>query len=449
MIHSRDEAAHQSIPYSSDRVVLLQDWYYDIDSGLMRDVLSPGVEDAPIPNTALINGVNQANCSNHPGRPCSDAGKLLPNLGLAPGKGHRLRFLNVGGFAWFQVAVDEHEHLPVIEVDGTTVEPSPESSLVIAPGQRYSIVLTADRSGEEAFWLRARMIKSCFASQTLPENGIDEAKAIIRYGHGDDEPSSPPTTSKLQYLPICKDMSSMTSFSPFPVLPAPRYADHSWYIRVNLEIGDWRLQRGVMNSSSFRPNLKSPTLHRLLDGLANNNESFTYKGILDIAFDPASELVISHNGAAETVDIVLQNMDENSHPFHLHGMQMWVLGAGHGYFPGYGVLGLQPEGKGLLHPTVSDVVDNPLKRDTVTAEGFGWVLLRFVADNPGVWLFHCHVIWHSEAGMGMQFLSRVDVLRGWELPDDAKRLCDAPEEELRKGAPPKDEIFFGFGDDER
>ncbi|KAI1415593.1 putative multicopper oxidase [Hypoxylon sp. FL1857] len=454
VIHSKDEATNQPIPYSSDRVVLLQDWYYDSDSGLMRDVLSPGVEDAPIPNTALINGVNQANCSNHPGRVCSGADKPFPNLDLAPGNGHRLRFLNVGGFAWFQIAVDEHDSLPVIEVDGTAVNPSPVPSLVIAPGQRYSTILTTDQSGKDAFWLRARMIKSCFASQTLPEHGIDEAKAVVHYRsqvrrHGGDEPPPlPTTTSKLQYLATCRDLSSTTSFSPSPAQPAPKYADHSWYLRVNLAIGDWRLQRGVMNSSSFRPHLKSPTLHRVLDGLDVNNESFAQAGVLDTAFDPASELVISHTGTAETVDIILQNMDENSHPFHLHGQQMWVLGAGHGYFPGYEALGLNHDGKGLLSPTDSNVINNPLKRDTVTAEGFGWVLLRFVADNPGVWLFHCHVIWHSEAGMGMQFLSRPDIMREWELPDDARRLCDAPEEELRKGAPPKDEVFYGFGDEE-
>lgn len=455
VVHSRDEATHQPIPYSSDRVLLLQDWYYDSDSGLMRDVLSPGVEDAPIPNTALINGVNQADCSDHPGRTCSDADKSLPSLDLAPGQAHRLRFLNVGGFAWFQVAVDEHESLPVIEADGTTVKPASKSMLVIAPGQRYSAILTADQSSNEAFWLRARMIKACFASQTLPENGIDEAKAIIRFRvpekrDGDHESLPLPTTdSKLEYISTCRDLSSMTALEPSPEKPAPEYADHSWHIRVNLAIGDWRLQRGVMNSSSFRPNLKSPTLHRVLSGLASNNESFSQAGILNSAFDPDSELAVSHTGTAEVVDIILQNMDENAHPFHLHGTQMWVMGAGHGYFPGYEAFGLNDDGKGLLSPTITNTTDNPLKRDTITVEGFGWAFLRFVADNPGVWLFHCHVIWHSEAGMGMQFISRIDSMREWKLPEESKQLCDASEEELRKGAPPKDEIFFGFGNDER
>jgi FtsP/CotA-like multicopper oxidase with cupredoxin domain len=29
--------------------------------------------------------------------------------------------------------------------------------------------------------------------------------------------------------------------------------------------------------------------------------------------------------------------------------------------------------------------------------------LAFVADNPGDWLFHCHILEHMEAGMNAVF----------------------------------------------
>lgn len=454
MIHGRDEGKDRPLSYVSDRVVLLQDWYYDPGSGLMRETLSPGSEDSPIPNGALINGLNKVDCGLHSHRRCDAAEAFLPTMDLAPNSTHRLRLVNVGGYAWFQVSVDEHVSLPIIEIDGTTIEPAPEPDIILSPGQRYSVVLNTNQTGHDAYWLRARMIKACFAQQAMPENGVDEARAIIRYSAPVTEPQSqgtnttqvlPTTDNTNKHYPMaCKDQSLRKSYRPSPPKPAPAYADHSWYIRVNLGIGNWRLQRGQMNTSSFRPNLKEPTLHRMLDGLASANESFAVEGVNTAAFDK-SELVVSHN-RIETVDIILQNFDENSHPFHLHGNQFWVLGAGHAYFPGYAALGLKPEGRGLLDPANSTVVDNPLKRDVATAEGFGWVLLRFVADNPGLWLFHCHMIWHSEAGMGMQFASRVEDMRGWTVPEESRRLCEASEEELMKGAPPKDEIFFGFHD---
>ncbi|KAI0141391.1 multicopper oxidase-domain-containing protein [Pestalotiopsis sp. NC0098] len=461
IVHGRDEAKSGALAYVSDRVVMLHDWYYDPAEGLMREVLSPGNEDSPIPNAALINGLNQADCSSHPNRRCDSKGTFLPTMNLEASASHRLRFINLGGYAWFQVSVDEHTSLPVIEIDGTTIEPAPESDIVLSPGQRYSAILTTNQhetTGLDLFWLRARMIKACFYEMTIPENGSGEAKAIIRYNISTNPATSNPAGQTAQDLPttentntnnpmLCKDMTARARYRPDPVQPAPEYADHSWYIRTNLAIGDWRLQRGVMNSSSFRPDLGSPTLHRVLDGLGGGNASFDALGVNAAAFDAKHELVVSHRGPAQTVDIVLQNMDENSHPFHLHGHKFFVLGAGHGYFPGYDKLGFQPQGRGLLDPSDRSPVENPLSRDVATAEGFGWVLLRFVADNPGVWLFHCHMIWHSEAGMAMQFVSRLDDLRNMSLPDEARELCATPEEELRLGAPPKDEVFFGFHDD--
>jgi len=46
---------------------------------------------------------------------------------------------------------------------------------------------------------------------------------------------------------------------------------------------------------------------------------------------------------------------------------------------------------------------NPLRRDTVLMPAYTWTVLRFVADNPGMWAFHCHLSWHMAAGLLMQW----------------------------------------------
>jgi len=56
VIHSRDEKKFQSIAYDTDRVIMLQDYYHDLSSGILRTRLSPGSETDPIPDGALING---------------------------------------------------------------------------------------------------------------------------------------------------------------------------------------------------------------------------------------------------------------------------------------------------------------------------------------------------------------------------------------------------------
>ncbi|KAM0309710.1 hypothetical protein ACHAPQ_012552, partial [Fusarium lateritium] len=40
-----------------------------------------------------------------------------------------------------------------------------------------------------------------------------------------------------------------------------------------------------------------------------------------------------------------------------------------------------------------------MRRDTIVVRGNGNAVLRFKADNPGVWLFHCHIEWHVTSGL--------------------------------------------------
>ena len=40
----------------------------------------------------------------------------------------------------------------------------------------------------------------------------------------------------------------------------------------------------------------------------------------------------------------------------------------------------------------------PVKRDTWMLAAQGYTVIRFRANNPGVWFFHCHMDWHNIAG---------------------------------------------------
>ncbi|EFX05344.1 diphenol oxidase [Grosmannia clavigera kw1407] len=449
IIHARDEPAKQLLPYESDRVVMVQDWYHDPSGGLLMTALAKGSESSPMPNGALINGVNVVDCDQHPGRRCDNSTARLAALDLAAGASHRLRFIHVGGFAWFEINVDHHHSLPLTEIDGVDIEPASEKSILIAPGQRYSVVLTANATGgDSAFWMHARIATHCFSEYTLAGQDNPMTQAVVRYTAPSDDAihaARLPTTDNDAgaFIVLCQDMHTR-NYAPYPPRPAPAHADRSYYLRVNLEIGNWQLQRGFFNGSSYRPNLLSPALHRAVDGLRAGNESYGVAGINRLAFDEQSELVIGHTDV-QVVDLVLQNFDEGTHPLHLHGHQLFVLGAGHGYFPGYEAFNMAPLGRGLLDPGNTSSIDNPLRRDVATVEGFGWTLVRFVADNPGVWRFHCHMIWHGDGGMAMLFLSRTDDMTGWEIPAANRALCDAPVDELESGSAPKDSIWFGHG----
>ncbi|RYO78833.1 hypothetical protein DL764_010084 [Monosporascus ibericus] len=68
-------------------------------------------------------------------------------------------------------------------------------------------------------------------------------------------------------------------------------------------------------------------------------------------------------------------------------------------------------------------LENPMRRDTVTVPAFSHVVIRFVADNPGLWALHCHVAWHMEGG---RFVSLA------ERPGDLVELVDKMDPETRR-----------------
>ncbi|XP_055378333.1 uncharacterized protein LOC129610041 [Condylostylus longicornis] len=90
-----------------------------------------------------------------------------------------------------------------------------------------------------------------------------------------------------------------------------------------------------------------------------------------------------------------------SHPFHLHGASFHVIGMGRS--PDTTVKkinlkhALELDRRGALR---RDFAKPPLK-DTVAVPNNGYTILRFRADNPGFWLFHCHFQFHILIGMDL------------------------------------------------
>ncbi|KAJ4715668.1 L-ascorbate oxidase [Melia azedarach] len=48
---------------------------------------------------------------------------------------------------------------------------------------------------------------------------------------------------------------------------------------------------------------------------------------------------------------------------------------------------------------------NPIRKNTVVLNPYGWNASRFQVDNPGIWIFHCHVEAHFLLGMMVLFES--------------------------------------------
>jgi FtsP/CotA-like multicopper oxidase with cupredoxin domain len=80
----------------------------------------------------------------------------------------------------------------------------------------------------------------------------------------------------------------------------------------------------------------------------------------------------------ERVALIMTNSTGMAHPMHLHGHRFQVIEIGGLRFPG-------------------------AVRDTVRVPPAQRVVVEFNADNPGWWAFHCHMLYHMEAGMFTTF----------------------------------------------
>jgi len=90
----------------------------------------------------------------------------------------------------------------------------------------------------------------------------------------------------------------------------------------------------------------------------------------------------------DVVDIVVNNDDTGKHPFHLHGHVFQVLARS-----------ADDEGHWNASQALEGFSKVPMRRDTLMVRPQGNFVIRFVADNPGVWLFHCHIYWHLVSGL--------------------------------------------------
>ncbi len=328
-------------------------------------------------------------------------------ISVEQNKTYRFRLINTGAFGEFQFSIDNHT-LSVIEADSTLVEPRTVHRLQIHIAQRYSVLFHANQTATN-YWLRAQMNDHCFSSDISSGGSIldPDNLALITYTNSTLEPTASVDWSDALDL-ACDDLNPAL-LVPSTAEAAPA-VDTTYVIEVSFQIGAYALDKAYINSTTWSPSTL-PTLNQAVTGLESSNTSaaFSTSG-LSTAFDTSSQFVISIP-TIQTIDLLINNLDEGAHPFHLHGNQFWILATG-----------ASGDFDWSSYPSINTT--NPMRRDTMTVDAYGWSLIRFQADNPGLWAFHCHISWHMEAGLLMQFMTRADLMKEWTIPSDVLALCN-------------------------
>lgn len=295
-------------------------------------------------------------------------------------------------------------NMTVVEADGHYVEPFVVQNIFIYSGETYSVLVKADQDPTRNYWITSNVVSR--KPNTPPGLGV-----FIYYPNHPRR--SPPTIPPLgpfwdDRVPR-KNQSEAIKARQGHIIPPPMISDRVIVFLNTQKNNSGNVRWSVNNVTFTLPH--TPYLIALKENLTNvfdktppptGYDTLKY----DIYEKQNNTNVTFSNGVykldlGSTVDIILQNAgmlnnnNSETHPWHLHGHDFWVLGYGEGKFDMFN----DPKKYNLV---------NPIMKNTVPVHPFGWTALRFKADNPGAWAFHCHIESHFFMGMGVVFAEGIE-----------------------------------------
>ncbi|KAI4305387.1 hypothetical protein L6164_028757 [Bauhinia variegata] len=313
---------------------------------------------------------------------------------------------------YFSIA---NHQITVVGTDAAYTKPFTTRVLMIGPGQTINVLVTADQPPGRYY-----MAASAYHSAMNAPFDNTTTTAILEYKSVSCSkgPSSRPI---LPVLPAFNDTNTSTAFNAglrgLSKVRVFNQIDENLYFIVGL---------GLINCTNPNsPRCQGPNGTRFTASM--NNVSLVlprttslmqayYQGIPGVFttdFPPVPPVQFNYTGNVprglwtpspgtklyklkygSRVQIVLQDtsiITTEDHPMHLHGFHFFVVGAGFGNF------------NPATDPANFNFVDPPVRNTVGTPPG-GWVAIRFVADNPGIWFMHCHIDSHLSWGLAMAFL---------------------------------------------
>ncbi|CAG8574332.1 2873_t:CDS:2 [Diversispora eburnea] len=397
IIHDSEDPYLNS--YHEDYLIMISDWYHSPSGPLLVQRVAPGYKGFnPYPDATLISGLGQYNCSSPAAGSHCNSNVTIPTYNVQKGKKYRFRIINTSAYAFFTFSIDNHP-LKVIEVEGTPVKDTDAAILNVIPitvAQRYSVILTADQPIAN-YYIRASIIDSCLHNMTNDTINYNSsinhnATGILHYlGAGSNESTS---TAYPITFPLCQDLNA-SAIRPYKDSPAPTNITNDFVFNITFSRNDDDVGLLGVNDSPFVLVNDNPTNQRIM--LKENYTDFD-----------KNQNIYSYDIPYGCVQITLLNSQSTNHPFHLHGHSFWIVAEGPGAF-------------------VSNIttynLENPVFRDTTIVPAESHIVIRFLADNPGVWSFHCHIQWHVGMGLLAQLIERPTEFSNRTLPDDVRALC--------------------------
>lgn len=357
------------------------------------------------------------------------SGGSLYNTKVTSGGSYRLRLINHSSFFSFWFSVDNHT-LEIVEIDGHEIEPIVATGVNVNIGQRYSVILHANQTAGN-YAMRASLPQTCFIPfNTYSSTGLVstnyQVSGIISYDSTSPSiptigtagnTTNPSGASRNPFNNLiyegCNDMPFDAAVPKRVEAALNASVANTHYIVWSFNQAQ-NVDRIFVNKTAWAPMERNASFFKALDTDWSNSSTVSASNTFGLN---QQLLTLDSSGAAQ---LVINSIDTMEHPWHMHGHSFQVVGWGWDVY-------------GAGNTTWN--LENPLRRDTITIPAKSHVILRWETDNPGLWALHCHVAWHMESGMLVQFAER---------PDDLKALVKG----MNQGTYQKALSFCGVDDDQ-
>nr|UYS93176.1 multicopper oxidase 2 [Henosepilachna vigintioctopunctata] len=417
---SRDPNSHLYDHDLSEHVIFIADYLHQ-----GSEQRFPGRLDLlrQSPDNILINGKGQYR------NPKTKKVTTTPLEVFTVAHGGRYRFRLINSFATVcpaQLTIEGHD-LTIIASDGEPVKQVVVNTIISFSGERYDFVVYANKPSG-LYWIQVRGLGEC---------GINRIQqlAILKYENCPQKHKLKPPSydygleqgivlnpldarcHENRNDAICVSqlfnakevdpgiLSKNADFKIFLPFRFHRYTSEALYkpntYQKHLVIAENRSVLSLIDEISYM----SPPAPLISQYDDNNPEQYCNSDeIPEKCGEPCMcthKIEIPLNAVVEIVLVDEVQQANLSHPFHLHGYTFSVIGIGRYSENNVDKISLKKtldmERRGMLYRQYN----RPPSKDTVAVPNNGYVVLRFRADNPGFWLFHCHFLFHVAIGMNV------------------------------------------------
>ncbi|CAO1628463.1 unnamed protein product [Parajaminaea phylloscopi] len=430
------ESGRGALPfhYDCEHILVLSDWYHAPGEKILRGLWGDPFVWAGSADLTTVNG------KGFTGNRTFSAQEQPHIIDVEYDKVYYLRWIGAQALMYYSIVVADHPNHFLVEVDGTDIKPTKLSVLELASGQRYgSLLHTKSRSDVERDAAQSKdptTRRGCYwiRIESQWRHPATNGWAVLRYpaaeGCGTGDWTPPLANNSETMIPRSKLGWISHELEPLDnsyAMPADERVSRRLVIdtqqthrAANSKGIVWRESGIVYNETSqSRP----PYLLELYQGLRERPSWLrAMENRLRPGWDDQSETYVAQGG--EVLDIVIVNRPSKLsghvevHSWHLHSRKFHHLASGPGSFSDAALA--RARGQGYRRPVPRDTVavwpepgSTLNESDTLLPEeSGGWTVLRYEATQAqaGVWLLHCHLVFHMVMGMSSTFVVAPDAL---------------------------------------